>query len=690
MPFSFLNAAVLAGIAAGALPILIHLFSRRRVARIPFSSLKFLEQISRRRVRRVRLTQWLILLLRVLSVILLALALSRPAFQGDFALGKSRGESAVAIVLDRSFSMRAEGERATAWEHASAAAGEILGALDERDRVAFVGLDPASEDVEVYPDPAAARDALRVMEPGFGKTDLAAGIRRAGQALGAMTALNKELFVLSDFQRTSLGAGVEAGATDLVAGLPEGVRVFLIPVAESGIANTAIEDARLEGSEVDRRVRVLLARHGETPSGELAVTVESGAEVLGEATLQVPAGQREAGEIPLTRLPGERENLRVRLSADRLAADDVRYLPALGAGRIPTLLVQDPAQPSPFLPLALSPGGSQGRFEVRRVSPETLAQTELGWCRLLVLDNVTSIPRELLTRIRPWREAGGMLLVVLGDRVDLRFYSEDLLPALMPGVALGNLMGTEEATATVYTLTPRAPGHFVFAGFDARIGEPVTGASFWRIVAVQTSGDVRTLAEFGPGLPAIVEGGGGLLFASSLDGRWNNFPTHAAFLPLLHQSLEALLREQGEEETRVGEPVTAVVERALVPAGAELRCVGPDGIELAVISRAGRRGQELASTPAPAPGFYEMLAGDRVLARRAVNLEPAESDLTPLARADLTALFPGDRVRILDAGEEIRNPVREARYGREFWRELVAVVMLLCVAEAWLARRGVV
>jgi hypothetical protein len=223
----------------------------------------------------------------------------------------------------------------------------------------------------------------------------------------------------------------------------------------------------------------------------------------------------------------------------------------MGAGRIRTAVVQEPAQPSPFLPLALSPGEAGGRFEVSRVAPEELgrrdrrSEIDLSDIRLLVLDNVTNLPRETLTRIRAWRDTGGLLFIALGDRVDLRYYNEDLLPALFPGVSLGNLLGTDEATGTSYSLVPRAPGHAAFGGFEVKVGQPVTGASFWKIVEVKQGTEVRTLAEFGPGLPALVEGDGALLFASSLDGRWSNFPTHAAFVPLIHQSLEGILQRGG-------------------------------------------------------------------------------------------------------------------------------------------------
>jgi hypothetical protein len=688
MPFSFLNAAILTGLAAGALPILIHLFSRRKVARMPFSSLRFLEQISRRRVRRVRLTQWIILAMRVLAIVLLALALSRPAFRGDFALGKSRGESAVAVILDRSFSMAAAGERLTLWEKARARAEEVLAVLDTRDRVYLVGVDPLGDVVEVFPEPISARDALRSWEPGYGTTDLVAGLRRAGETLAEATALNKEIFVISDFQQSAV-RGADVGSSDLTRDLDPETRVFLLPVGEGPIANTAIEDARAEGTAVDQRIRVLLARHGDTPADDVALTVESASEVLGEMTLSISARSRESGEVSLARLPGEGEALSVRVSADRLPVDDRRYIPPLGTGRISVLVVQEPAQQSPFLPLALSPGGDSDRFEVRRAAPDAMGSVDLREVNLIVLDNVTYLPREILMRLRQWRAGGGMILISLGDRVDLRFYNESLLPALFPGVSLGNLLGTDEATATSYSLTPRAPGHTAFSGFEAKLGEPITGATFWRIVEVKSESEVRTLAEFGPGLPAIVQGDGALLFASSLDGRWNNFPTHASFLPLLHQGVASLMREAHGDNVRVGEAVEGVVDRVLVPSGAELLCRGPEGLELEVTAESVVKGVLLRSAPAPVPGFYEMRAGDRILFRRAVNVDPGESDLTPLSTETLSALFPGERVHLLEMDRSVRSPVREARYGREFWKELVAVVLLLAVAEAWLGRRGV-
>jgi len=689
MPFSFLNAAFLAGMAAAALPIIIHLFSRRKVAKVPFPSLQFLEEITRRRLRRMRLTQWLILALRVLAILLLAFALGRPALRGTFAFGKSRGESAVAIVLDNSYSMRVEGEKETLWEKGKKRAREVVDALEAEDTVFLLGVDPNEAPAEPYPGKVAAAEAIRGLEPGYSTTDLAGAVSRAQAALTSATSLNKELFIISDFQKRAL-VGEGETATDLLQDVSHDVRVFLVPVDEGPLANTAIIDGRLEGSAVDERAYVEAAREGGNAEDDVAVTVESGSEVLGEGRLLVPVGGRENTEVPLSRAPAEGEPIKARLSRDRLDVDDVRYLPTLGAGAVTTWIVQDPARPSPYLPLALSPEGGPGSFVVSRMSPGDLITADLTGVRLVVLDNITGLPDEALARLRTWRAAGGMVFIVLGDRVDLRSYNQGILPALFPQVSLGNVLGSDEASSAAYTLTARNPGHRAFSGFGVTIGEPITGAAFWHIVAITATTGVRTLAEFGPGLPALVQGEGALLFASSLDGRWNNFPTHAAFVPLLHQSLEAILSEGSEGRVLVGERLTTLADPGSVPTGADLTAIGPDGLVLPIQLTPEARGIRLQTPPVPVPGFWEMRAEDKIIDRRVVNVNAEiESDLTPASRDELRHSFPGDRVKVVEPDVPIGTPVREARFGREIWRELVLIVLILLVTEGWLSRRGV-
>ena len=76
---SFLNAIMLAGIAAVSVPIIIHLLNRRKFKTITWAAMKFVKLSVDQNQRRMRIEDLILLLIRCALVALLALALARPA-----------------------------------------------------------------------------------------------------------------------------------------------------------------------------------------------------------------------------------------------------------------------------------------------------------------------------------------------------------------------------------------------------------------------------------------------------------------------------------------------------------------------------------------------------------------------------------------------------------------------------------
>ena len=68
----------LAGVAAIALPIVIHLLFRRRRIPLDWAAMEILREAMRRTNRRLRAEQWLVLVLRCLAVLALGLAIAVP------------------------------------------------------------------------------------------------------------------------------------------------------------------------------------------------------------------------------------------------------------------------------------------------------------------------------------------------------------------------------------------------------------------------------------------------------------------------------------------------------------------------------------------------------------------------------------------------------------------------------------
>src|SRR3954466_13269438 len=103
---NFLAPAFLAGLAAVAVPVIIHLINRERKVVVEFPSLMFLQRIPYRSVRRQKLRHLLLLLLRCLALALLVAAFARPFFEKRRPVTSgSTGAREVVVLLDRSSSM---------------------------------------------------------------------------------------------------------------------------------------------------------------------------------------------------------------------------------------------------------------------------------------------------------------------------------------------------------------------------------------------------------------------------------------------------------------------------------------------------------------------------------------------------------------------------------------------------------
>ena len=153
---SFLNSIILVALAAGIIPLLIHLFTRRKLKKIDFSSLWFLKALEKTKIKQVRLHNLLLLILRILIILLTVLAFARPALKGTLSQGKlsakilggdfsSTGSSSVVIILDDSYSMGLETKTGGLFELAKKKAKEILSFLTEKDEASLIFLSSPTE-----------------------------------------------------------------------------------------------------------------------------------------------------------------------------------------------------------------------------------------------------------------------------------------------------------------------------------------------------------------------------------------------------------------------------------------------------------------------------------------------------------------------------------------------------------------
>lgn len=735
---TFLNPLYLFGLAAAAIPIVIHLLTRRRPRRIEFSSVEFLREVNVAQLRRFRLRELILLALRVLAIALLSLALSRPAVKGSLGPAGREAVSSVVLLLDRSASMGAVESRELLSERARARARAVLESLETGDEVQVIPFDARPEPLfsKFTTDHGRVANAIGSIEPRPFTTDLDAAIGQGVELLKKSSQLNKELFLISDLQVAGLpGAGGAAGGAGGAIGaggadssstsalgdtavakrsLPAGFRFYVLPVAQDARPeNLALTDARVRSagrmsgalSAVPSPSPYALASY--TPAtaayepvqsggnggsnaaaevsvrafggaaGEVAVGVRSGGREIGRAFVPLGAGEGTA-LMPLSSMPqGGGEAF---LPEDALEIDNHRWFAAGPTGRTQVGILEGGNAPASPLILALLAGQEAGQVEFRRIEAVSLSPGSLAGLDALVLNDVPELGEAPVTAIVEYVRGGGALAIALGERARPEFYGNRLFPALT-GIRLA---GVRESGSGQWTMRLAAPGHPAFDGFTARAGEPLTQAAFRRAWVLRPGPNTRVLARFATDLPAMVEESRVLVFASDTDGKWNDFPTRGAFLPLWLQSLRALAHGASTQDLRPGQRFSAplpVGERA-----PDLRLTDPLGRSVPLEQSLSQGARRLVSPPLTETGLYRLSEGPRPLRDVAVNVDVRESDLTRLTPAEARRRFSAYRPIVLEGAGDLTQRIREGRFGREIGPLLLWLALLCLVLETAIAR----
>ncbi len=717
MGLSFLTPLFLAGFLAIAVPVIVHLIRRHRGRTLDFPSLMFLRQMPTKSVKRLRVRDWPLLLLRALALGLIALAFARPVLQlgGSDEGIEGDGLREVVIALDRSWSMM-RGDR---WDRALSEARGVLNGLVNPDRVSLVLFD-ASGSIAVEPtlDPARIRAVLDTLQPGWGGTRLGAGIQVAGGILEGSDRSRREVMMISDFQLR----GWNDGPTDR---LPPGARLIPIDVGdETGtmiVSEVTLEHSFFEGRQrVHPQARVI--RSGDDAPTRATLVLEMDGREIESRAVELPTEGAVAVAFEPVTLPEEGVRGAFRLVPDEAPPEEPFRFYFSPAQVLSILLVEGSGNASQnlFLRSALSVGGGQP-VSVRTRTGGNVTAADLQGIDLVVFNDVPLPGGDAGTRLRDFVTQGGGLLAIAGPASAPANWEAAWDPVLpgRPGVPV------DRDPARGGSLSRIDRDHPIFTPFTSLAGSGLGAARFFRYRALPVpagagddgsppdDGAPRILAYFDDGSPALAErpvgAGRVLVWTSSMDTGWGDFPLHPIFLPLVREMARhtAAQRETVPYFT-VGQPLDATY--LLGEAGAPVASLTP-GADGSIAARGilvgpGGVGTEMgaggASLVQPAmPGFYELRLEEQGSGEGrvfAVNPDVGEADPARIdPEALVLAVAPGGGTgqgaetaggALSGDGQTRAALMQEGERRQGAWRYLLLAALVLLLAEGVLAARS--
>jgi hypothetical protein len=668
---SFLTPLFLAGLAAIAVPVIIHLIQKERKNVVAFPSLMFLRRIPYQSVNRRRIRNWPLLLLRLAALALIVLAFARPFITTDsFTAVAAGGAREVVILLDRSYSL-GYGDR---WARAVDAARQAIAGLNAGDRATLALFDTGVEVVlRSAADKGRLEAALGSAKVGASATKFGPALKLAGSILSESALPNREVVLISDFQRLGwLGAeGVR---------LPDGTKVAAVTVATEPAANVAITPAVLQrtGPAGEERVTVTAgALNRASEPARATLTLEVDGRVVETRPLELDAnGSASATFTPFTPAATFTRGS-VRLGDDRLAADNVFHFVVSPSQRVKVIVVDRPGSSraaslylSQALELSASPAFDVVQRQMGNVTPDDLATAGV-----IVLNDVP-VSETLAQQLTRFVEAGGGLFAAYGERAAWPAAAAATTPA-MPGGTADRTRGTPGRIGAVEY------GHPVFESFRAPRSGDFSTARFYTYRQVTADPAAQVLARYDDGAPALVErrvgNGRVLVWTSTLDVGWNDLALKPVFLPFIHRVGATLASyQQRPPSMTVGD----VAARPRSAAAAAPVVLAPSGDRIASDGSAGVI--ELKEQ-----GFYEIRSGDRdpEPVTVAANVDLAESDLAPIDPQEVAAGATGLAGGAAAAGSNTTLTNEERERTQRVWWYLLCAGLLLLTAETVLANR---
>ena len=685
---AFLTPLFLFGAFGALIPLLLHLIKRERVPIRILSTFRFIKLSQREVVRQQKIRRLLLLALRMAACAALAVIFARPLFNNTANAALSVLQpKAVVFLVDISYSM-AYGNRAAV---AKREFKSLLRGLDPGDQIGlitFSGHGQILREISVDQSTIAALIEDR-LTPGHGSTNYFEALRLADEQVNRPGFDERVIYLISDFQKNGWD---RSGAPWK---LSPGVQLKIVDVGQKDDVNLAITDiAASEPITRTMRTTDIVARiknYGPSPyQGQIKLTVNG--RVIASESVTV-AGQSGHAATFHAAFDQEVNTGVVELTEDKLPIDNRFYFTMAPPPPLRLLSIED--QPSRrnggraeyFFSRALGLR-KDPPMRVDHLQADALSSLALGEYQLVILSNASVIARSVAERLINYVKGGGSVFIGLSSSVSPNVFNTsfgDLLPGRLESLWPNGTHPDEYRSIADIDFQ-----HPVFQPFAGPHNGDFGTARFFGLAVATPDSSASVLARYDDGTPTLLEKqigqGHSLLFTSTFDGVWSDFPIRGVFVPFIYQMVD-YLTDQLSGQTLSNQYYYLVGDVARLPVLGSGVVTTPSGQKVPVTPG----NTEMPTFSATEqPGLYTVHSGGSEGAF-AVNLDTRESDFTRLDLEEFLAAVINPITESQEAQEmktqasTLQNEELERR--QRVWWYLSFGLLALMVGEAFLASK---
>ncbi|MBK7632161.1 MAG: BatA and WFA domain-containing protein [Ignavibacteriales bacterium] len=687
----FLNPAILFGLLAASIPVIIHLFNLRKLKKIEFSTLSFLKELQKNKIRKIKLKQWILLALRVLVILFIVMAFARPTLQSIKIGGTTSAAKTTAVfILDDTFSMSVVDQKGSYFNQAKEIINQVISQLQEGDEAGLILVSNPKLENKLTSNIAELLKNIKQLDLSYTSGDLNSAITIAAQIISESKNFNKEIYILSDFQKNKISN--KNVSSDLSELLNKNVKLYSFDLADKDVFNLSVDDLKINNQifEKDKPVSfsVTITNNSKLDVNSAVVSLFINNERAAQKSFDVEAGQSTIIEIEATPKTTGFIDVTAEIETDEIEQDNKRFANIFIPEKISVGLFFENQNDLQFVDLALQTAG-ETKYEIDRKNINQLTSQQLSkYQTIIVSANSITFGAE---KLKSFVQSGGGLILFpssVPEQIKLnQFYSQ--LGLGINSTFVGKINNSDLKIKFDKTDFNHPVFQNIFQNEEKTKYESPELNAYYKISS--TGNQLISLVDGSSFLSEYRIGKGrAFVFNSTPILSWNDFPIKSIFAPLINKSVAYLSSKERDQNVFIaGEEVNINLKNQNT---AQIKITKPDNSDEFINLNENSSRDYLTYSNTNAAGNYKIYSGDNLIEDLSINTDPTESKTEYAGESDFEDYlkqinFNGGFTPIAKESN-ITEKIMQARFGSELWRYFLLVALILALIEMTIARNA--
>ena len=687
----FLNPAILFGLLAASIPVIIHLFNLRKLKKIEFSTLTFLKELQKNKIRKIKLKQWILLALRVLIILFVVMAFARPALQSIQIGGTTSVAKTTAIfILDDTFSMSVVDQKGSYFNQSKEIIKQVISQLQEGDEVGLILVSNPRLENKLTSNLSEFIKNVDQLDLSFSSGDLNSAITKAAQLISESKNFNKEIYVLSDFQKNKITN--EKIENDLSEILNESIRLYSFDLSDKDVFNLSVDELKINSQifEKDKPVSfsITVSNNSRQDVRNAVVSLFINDERAAQKSFDVSAGQSTIIEIEATPKSTGFIDVVAEIETDEIEQDNKRFASLFVPEKTLVGLFAENQNDLTYVDLALQTAGD-GKYSIERKRVNQLTSQQLNKYQTIIIS--TNTIASGIEQLKNFVQNGGGVILFPSSNQDAarlnQLYSQ--LGLRTSASFIGKVNSTDLKIKFDKTDFNHPVFQNIFQNDDKKKYESPELNAYYKLTS--SGNQLISLVDGSSFLSEHrIEKGKIFVFNSTPVLSWSDFPIKSIFAPLMNKSVAYLSSKDREQNVFLaGEEINLNLKNA---SPSQLKIVKPHKSE-EFINLSENTGRDYFSySKTNIAGSYKFYSGDNLLEDISINTDPTESKTVYADESEFEAYlkeikFDGKYISI-DKESNITEKIMQARFGSELWRYFVLIAIILALIEMTIARNA--